>query len=120
MPHAPHRSLPERTFTLSSDGTEMPLVITQQALDEFELQGLATMDDCLIQLIERMTPANAPEMCPNPLDLIGQMLMDGIAKGNTRKIMLCALWLGHHYPSVTGMVSSGQTFAFLQRNTQTA
>lgn len=103
-----------RTFTLDLDSAKVPLIITQKALDDFECQGLPAMDDCLMHLTERLTPANAPEMRPKPLDLVGQMILDGVGEGNTHKVMLCALWLGHHYPSITQMTSHGAAFSFTQ------
>ncbi|MBL4613363.1 MAG: hypothetical protein JKY27_00600 [Magnetovibrio sp.] len=107
---------PNRNFMLTVASTKMPIRITQMALDDFEAQGLAAMDDYLMRMTERLTPANAPELRPNPLDLVGQMMVDGMANGNTRKIMVCTLWLGHHYPCVTGLISNGQTFGFTQTN----
>ena len=90
----------------------LPLLITKQAFDDFERAGLAAMDETLFRLSERLTPANAPHMRPNPLDLVGQMMLDGFANGHTQKLMVCALWLAHHYRSLEGMNIQGPAFSF--------
>lgn len=104
----------DQTFMLTMDSVKLPLVVTQMALDDFEIDGLAAMDDLLARISDRHTPANAPELRPMPLDLVGQMMVDGMSSGNTRKVMVCALWLGHHYPSLNGLVSNAHTFGFTQ------
>jgi len=109
-----------RIFTMSLDGAVVPLALTRKALQDFELQGLEAMDECLFLLSERITPANTPHIYPNPLDLVGQMMVDGANSGDTRKVMLCALWLGHHYPSLSGLVSTGPTHTFVRRVTSRA
>jgi len=101
-----------RIFTLSLDDANVPLVLTRKAQLEFELQGLEAMDNCLIMLTERLTPANAPNMRPQPLDLVGKMMLDSAHSGDMRKLMLCALWVGHHYPSLSGLNASGAIFSF--------
>lgn len=102
-----------RIFTLSLDDANVPLVLTRKAQLEFELQGLETMDDCLLTLTERLTPANAPDMRPQPLDLMGKIMLDSAHSGDMRKLMLCALWIGHHYPSLSGLTASGAEHSFL-------
>lgn len=97
---------------LTIDSIKLPLVITQTALDDFERDGLAAMDDYLAHVTERLTPANAPELRPLPLDLVGKMLLDGVRNANTRKMIVCVLWLGHHYASLNGLVCSARTFGF--------
>lgn len=107
-----------KIFTVSLNGVEIPLALTRKALQDFELQGLEVMDECLFQLSERLTPANAPHLCPNPLDLVGQMILDGANSGDTRKIMLCALWLGHHYPALSGLIGAGTSHSFVHHTTR--
>ena len=107
------KNTPEKIFILSLDCAKVPLVLTRKALQEFELQGLEAMDDCLMALTDRLTPANEPTMRPQPLDLVGQMMFDGAHSGNIRKLMLCALWVGHHYPSLGGLTASGPTHNFV-------
>jgi len=102
-----------RIFTLSLDDANVPLVLTRKAQQEFELQGLEAMDDCLFTLTERLTPANAPNMRPQPLDLVGKMILDSAHSGDIRKLMLCALWVGHHYPSLSGLTASGAKHSFI-------
>lgn len=114
MPLAKKTQPKERTFTITVEDQDIPLIVTKRAMDEFEVQGLAVMDDILIRLSERHTPSNAPERRPLPLDLIGQMILDGLSSGNMRKIMMCALWVGHHYPSLDGVISDGRAFHFTQ------
>ncbi len=101
-----------RIFTLSLDDADVPLVLTRKAQLEFELQGLEAMDDCLFTLTERLTPANAPDMRPRPLDLVGQIMLDSAHSGDMRKLMLCALWVAHHYPSLSGLTASGAEHTF--------
>jgi len=101
-----------RTFTLTMDTTKVPLIVTQKSLDDFEVQGLAVMDELLMQLTERMAPANEPATPPTPLNVVGRMLMDGATTGNAQKMILCVLWLAHHYPSIIGMNIHGYIFRF--------
>ena len=103
----------DRTFTLSTETTELPLIVTQRALDDFCINGLEAMDECLITSSERMVPANDPQKRINPLDMVGRMMLDGAATGNTSKVVLCALWLTHHYPKFTGLMSNGNRFHFI-------
>jgi|GEM_PF-1815394 len=102
----------DSVFILSLDSADVPLVLTSKAKQEFEVQGLEAMDDCLMVLTDRLTPANAPDVRPLPLDLVGQMMLDSAHNGNMRKLMLCALWLGHHYPSVNGLTANGGAYSF--------
>jgi len=106
-----------KTFTMALDGVDVPLILTRKALLDFELQGLEVMDECLFKITERLTPANAPHLCPTPLDLMGEMMLDGANTGNIRKVMLCALWLGHHYPSISGLVGTGPSHKFVYHTT---
>jgi len=106
-------SASRKIFTLSLDTATVPLVVTRDALRDFELQGLETMDEYLMQLTEHLTPANAPHLRPGPLDLVAQMVLDSANTGNMRKLMLCVLWLGHHYPSVSGLVGADATYTFI-------
>ncbi len=113
MSHLHHQdALSSQTFTVCRDGACTPLVITRNAKNDFENSGLEAMDEVLIALTERLTPANAPGRRPVPLDLVGRMLVDAVKTGNGDKLMLCALWMAHHYPSVTGMECSGPVFSF--------
>ena len=114
MPLARQTHEHEHTFTLSSDNGDVPLVITKRALDDFEMQGLRAMDEVLMRLSDRHTPSNAPDQRPAPLDLVGQMLVEGMHSDNMRKIMMCVLWLGHHYPAVDGFAAQGWKFQFMQ------
>ena len=111
--------MPNRTFTLFTDTTELPLVVTQMALDDFLEQGLDAMDACLQRIANHMTPANNPEMRPAAQDTVGQMMLDGMATGNTRKVILCALWLAHYVPQATALISSGEKFHFVYSETDT-
>lgn len=108
-----HHTAPDKTFTLSMDHAKVPLILTRKAQREFELQGLETMDECLMTLTERLTPANEPNLRPHPLDLMGQMMLDSAYSGNIRKLMLCTLWLGHHYPSLSGLIVHGAIHNFV-------
>lgn len=113
MPPISPRDLPsQRQFALSVDGARIPLVITNQALDDFILQSMPAMDEYLMRMTARLTPANDPDQRPSPLGLIGNMMLDGAKNGNTRKLVLCALWLAHHYPSVSGLTAQGQSYTF--------
>ena len=105
-------SLPDKIFSLSLDDATVPLVLTRKAQMEFELQGLEAMDEWLMTISDRLTPANEPALRPQPLDLVGQMMLDGAHSGNMRKLMLCALWVGHHYPSLSGLAAHGPTYNF--------
>jgi len=100
-------------FTLSLNDANVPLVLTRKSQQEFELNGLEVMDDCLMTLTARLTPANEPDLVPQPLDLVGRMMIDSAHTGNMRKLMLCALWVGHHYPSLRGLTASGATHNFV-------
>lgn len=92
-----------RTFVVSMDQGDMCFKITRKALREFECEGLHAMDDCLIKLGERLTPANEPNRRPDPLSLLSQIMMDGLNAADTQTMMICVLWLGHHYPAISGM-----------------
>ena len=108
-----HHSPTDKFFTLSLDNADIPLVLTRKAQQEFELQGLEAMDECLMDLTDRLTPANEPTTRPLPLDLVGQMMFESAHSGNISKLMLCALWIGHHYPSLSGLTASGATHSFV-------
>lgn len=102
----------QRTFTLSTETTDLPLVVTEDALEDFRAQGLDAMDECLERMSSRVVPANA-----DPSALVGQMMLDGVATGNTRKLILCALWLAHHVPEATGLTSNGPKFHYVYGET---
>jgi len=94
---------PNKTFTLILDTSQVPLEISRKAQLEFELHTLETMDECLLDLSDHLTPANALHLRPNPLDMVGKMMIESANTGNTPKLMLCALWVGHHYPSLRSL-----------------
>ncbi|MCW8915963.1 MAG: hypothetical protein OQK24_08935 [Magnetovibrio sp.] len=105
-----------RTINVMLDGVNLKFCLTQKSLREFEDQGLFAMDEYLANLSARMTPSNTPhsDSAPNPtpLNLLGQILLDGFADNNSRKVMLCLLWLGHHYPSINGFNKIDNKFNF--------
>ncbi len=103
------------TFTLSTDTTDIPLIVTQNALDDFRDGGLEAMDKYLLNICERFLPVNIPHKHVSQLGLVGQMMLEALSTDNSRKLMLCALWIAHHYPNVLGLVSSGDTFHFITR-----
>ena len=75
------------------------------------------MDACIARIADNMTPVNTPEQKPAPQDTIGQMMLDGVATGNTRKVILCALWLAHYSPHATALISNGEKFHFVYGET---
>ncbi len=106
----------DRTFTLSVDSLNLPLVVTQTALDDFLIQGLGAMDECLSRLSAQATPANdlkGAHHAANAQDLVGQMMLDGVVAGNTRKLILCALWLAHYVPDAIGLTSNSGDFRYV-------
>jgi len=103
----------DRTFLLSTETTDLPLVVTAPALDDFRQQGLEAMDGCIHTLCQRLVPAKAPDQNAQPIEIVGQMMLDGLATGNTRKLVLCALWMAHHHPDATGLVCNGEKFHFV-------
>jgi len=107
----------DRTFVLTTDTVELPLVVTMRALDDFREQGLASMDECLDRLTMHMSPANTSETPSNTQHTVGQMMLDGMATGNTRKVILCALWLAHYHPQATALISNGEKFHFVYGET---
>lgn len=103
----------QTTFTLSTETTDIPLIVTKMALDDFRTDGLEDMDEYLFKVYKRLLPLNIPHKHMSQLGLVGQIMLEALSMDNSRKLMLCALWVTHHYPSVLGLVSNGDTFHFV-------
>ncbi|MEG3617978.1 hypothetical protein V5T82_05875 [Magnetovibrio sp. PR-2] len=101
-----------RDFVISTDTGNLCFKITRKALREFEKEGLHAMDECLIELSERLTPANEPERRPDPLTLLSQIMMDSFNTADSQTMMICVLWLGHHYPAVCGLKKYNDMYEF--------
>lgn len=94
-----------RTFTLKTEASVVPLHVTPEALSEFREQGLGAMNECLAHMAEKKASSNG---APRPAqDMVAEMMIDGLATDNTRKMILCALWMAHHHPNVSGVVYYG-------------
>lgn len=115
-----HFNKPIKSFRMTVDGVDVTLCISRKSQCDFEEQGLFAMDDCMDKFSDRLTPANAPHLRPNPLELLGQMLSDGLSEDNSHKVMICLLWLGHHYPSINGFNKTGNQFSFAWDNEKNA
>lgn len=98
----------DRTFILKTDAVELPLVVTAVALSDFREQGLNAMNECLTRISDRTASDKLTHK-----DIVGQMMLDGVADGNTRKVILCALWLAHALPQAEGLVSSDRKFHYV-------
>lgn len=122
LPRTGANKMINRTFTLKTDTIELPLLVTDIALSDFRSQGLDAMNECLVRIISGMTPANAalpplPAEKTRAQDIVGQMMLDGVATGNTRKVIICALWLAHDLPHAIGLVSDGNKFHYVYDET---
>ena len=109
------RLMNTHTFTINTKTAEQPLIVTEIALEDFRAQGLSAMDECLERIGSQSNPHQIPvgRDLPARETLVGQLMLDGFATGNTRKMILCALWMAHNHPDVTGLVSTGPEFEFI-------
>lgn len=107
------RKLTEHVFTLHTETVDIPLVVTPQALADFREHGLDAMNECLYHMGTRASGAD--RAAPRPEDMVAGMFLDGLATDNTRKLFLCALWMAHNRPDVTGLVSDGDSAQFVRR-----
>lgn len=105
-----------RTFTINTKTAQQPLVVTDDALEDFRAQGLAAMNACLERIRARLHPDVSGNAPPSHQRLVGEMMIDGYTSGNTRKMILCALWMAHTHPDVNGLISNGVEVRFLRED----
>lgn len=98
----------DRTFILKTDTVELPLMVTDVALSDFREQGLDAMNECITRISDRTVSDKLTHQ-----DIVGQMMLDGVATGNPRKVILCALWLAHALPHAEGLISDGGKFHYV-------
>ena len=99
-------------FTLTTETVNVPLVVTSEALADFRDSGLSAMNECLAQISARESSSDATP--PSNADLVADMLLEGLEADNTRKLILCALWMAHHHPDVRGLVRHGNRSYFVR------
>ena len=104
------RPLTDNVFTLTTETAEIPLVVTTEALADFREHGLDAMNEVLASMTARHGCGDAPH---TRRTLVAEMMLEGLDNDNTRKLILCALWLVHHFPDMTGLVSRGGAVRFL-------
>ena len=111
-------TMTDRIFSLSTERTDLQLTMTSSAMEDFRREGLRDMDEHLTRMVGQIDPLKNTAI--SFLDMVGEIMLDGVATGDTHTVILCAQWLFHHHPDVCGMASNGPKFQFLYNETTIA
>lgn len=111
--HLPDQHLPDHIFTLTTETVDIPLIVTTDALADFQEHGLGAMNEILDHMAARKGSAGGNRDQEVRKHLVADMMLSGLTNDNTRKLILCALWLAYHFPEITGLVSQYGTTRFV-------
>lgn len=101
----------KRIFTVSLNGSDIPVGYSDGSLDEFRLKTASLVDKEIANLLAAKSGGEARRT--EYLDIMGPQIYEALITGNTSKTVLCVLWLADHYPDITGIVINDTDYAFM-------
>ncbi|MCB2099523.1 MAG: hypothetical protein KDE22_01545 [Rhodobacterales bacterium] len=98
----------DRTFTITKDGDEIPVIYTDDVLSEFRENKVALVDAEIETLRDRLfdrddPPADAPRGADTRLGIVGPLIMEALDEGKETVVAQCVLWLAARHPEITGL-----------------
>ncbi len=90
------------TFEIFRDGTEIPVIYTEEVLDDFRDNKIDLVDR---QLASLCSGAYEDGMAADDarLGVIGPLIREGLDAANNSQVAQCILWLAVRHPEITGL-----------------
>ena len=102
-----------KKFVIEQDGSEIPVVYTDAALEEFEKTGAPHMDQQIKLLSDTHYGQSFYLKRTNRLGIIASLIFDAVGSRDQKRIVLCVLWLATRFPEVSGVEIENNSVQFL-------
>ncbi len=91
------------TFEIFRDGTEIPVIYTEEVLADFRANKIDSVDRQLASLCAKAYEDGPAASDDARLGVIGPLIREGLDDANNGQVAQCILWLAVRHPEITGL-----------------
>ncbi|HEC14587.1 MAG TPA: hypothetical protein ENI72_02405 [Rhodospirillales bacterium] len=91
------------TFEIFRDGTEIPVIYTEEVLNDFRANKIDLIDRQLTSLCNKAYEDAVADGDDARLGVIGPLIREGLDDANNSQVAQCILWLAVRHPEITGL-----------------